>query len=258
MTITGDSPTHASARISEFILSEQLVNRHSPARFDIYRIWPIIAEAGVDPSFALAQFWAESLYGTAGWSTITGSWGNILFPNTTIAESHEYHASNGFHYAAYDNWVDSVRDYVGLLGKYRDIQTPVTGDTSKIYWATAKWIGKVPGSAFHLEYLGVVLWRIKQYDSARPKAGDRMIFAGESGINTTTRYALKHGTPLYEAPGLPAYASYQGADTSVRWLGRSNNTTFGAIVINTSHGSPSGTQADLVVYVGSVKDSQIT
>jgi hypothetical protein len=259
MTITGDSPTFAQPRISEFTFAEPLVGRSSPARFEIYKIWQIILDAGVDPSYALAQFWAESLYGTAGWATITGSWGNILFPNTTITTATEYSASNGYHYAKYSNWPDAVHDYVGLLAQYRNLTGGPAGDTSKIYWATAKWIGKQPGSPAHQEYLDVVLWRMNQYEaSTQPKEGERMIFAGNSGITTKQRFLLRKGTAFSESPGAEPYSKYTGNDTKVRWLGRVNNTSWGAIVVKTQHASQDGTQHDLVVYVNGVKDADIT
>lgn len=256
MTVNEDSLTHAEPRITELTFASILAEKHSPAMFSVRDIWPILLDFGVDPSFALAVFWTESLYGTAGWATQTGSWGNQLFVNTTIGESTLYKASNGYEYAKYANWVDAVRDYCGLLAQYEEWATEANF-TSNIFYATAKWIGRPPGSADHIQYLHVVLWRMNQYDLRPPSKGDPMIQL-EPGTITKKKFLLRHDTPLYDRAGDASYGRYAGPDTRVRWLGFINNTSWGAVILHTQHGSSVlGVAEDASITIANARESDL-
>lgn len=256
--ISGSLATHAEPRISEYTFADVLARAGSPARSEIRRYWSRFLDAGVDPCFGLAQFYAESAYGKLGWNLWADlhSWGNVLYENRTISECEKYEASNGFNYAKYPDWTAGVRDYVGLLGQYEEWSPDLRiGDITTIYGATAKWIAKVPGSEQHLAYLNIVLWRMGQYMTTTRTKGEMSIQAGQYA---TKRYRLRKGTPLYDEPGGLAYGTFRGTDTNVRWVGFHNNTSWGAIVIHTQHGSSvPGVAEDMVVWIANVHEEDL-
>lgn len=194
------SPTHAPPRITVEKFISLLKSKNSPAVPEANAVWGVLLDKGVDPSFALAQYRVESQYGTEGHAKVTGSWGNMLFDkNLTILASGKYAPGNGYTYATYDNFVDAITDYCRYLAWYRDEY-----NFWDIYRATARWIGKAPGSPGHTSYVTIVVNDMIEYEFEEDEfyeVGDKMI-AAQGYIDKVSEKIAKRifvptGTILY-------------------------------------------------------------
>ena len=138
----------AGPTLTETSFVDRLRAVGSPALAEGRAIYRTLVSGGVNPAFALGTFHAESHSGTRGYATYTKNWGNILF----YEWEREYGATpyapgNGYTYAKYKTWLDSIRAYVALLNRYqRSGYTTVSS-------ASARWLGTVEGSDRHLRYL---------------------------------------------------------------------------------------------------------
>ncbi len=106
---------------------------------------------GINPSFALGTFHAESSSGVAGYATVTRNWGNILWyaweaPFGAVAYD-PAPVGSGYVYAKYPTWLASIRAYVDLLGRYD------TSGYRTVSQASARWLGTTEGSDRHMRYL---------------------------------------------------------------------------------------------------------
>jgi hypothetical protein len=138
----------AGPTLTEASFVDRLRAVGSPALGEARAIYRTLVNGGVNPAFSLGTFHAESHSGTRGYAVYTKNWGNILF----YEWEREYGATpyapgNGYTYAKYKTWLDSVRAYVALLNRYhRSGYTTVSS-------ASAHWLGTVEGSDRHLRYL---------------------------------------------------------------------------------------------------------
>ena len=148
---------HASARImapatiTEASFIARLRDVGSPALPEGRAIYATLVAAGVNPSFALGTFHAESHSGLAGHATVTRNWGNILWyaweaPFGAVPYDPEP-VGKGYVYASYPTWLASVRAYVDLLGRYE------TSGYRTVSQASARWLGTTEGSDRHMRYL---------------------------------------------------------------------------------------------------------
>lgn len=260
-------PTHAPPRITELTFGNALIE--GPRLFsgadEIDTIWKTLTEAGVDPSFALGQFWVESLFGTAGWNIWAEpklySWGNILYENTSLKGTPgvtKYAASNGFNYTAYPNWTTGVVDYCMLLDKY-DKQSPDSryGDTSTIDGATAKWAAKSPTSDSHLNYLEIVLGRMTRYDNRTDWEGELAIFTPGMTYSTNRRYSINAGDRWYLKPGGSTSYVFKAASVAI-FLGQVAGTSWFAIRVLTARLSTDGKTRPVIGYLPNFNPARLT
>jgi hypothetical protein len=138
----------AGPTLTEASFVDRLRAVGSPALAEGRSIYRTLVGGGVNPAFALGTFHAESHSGTRGYAVITKNWGNILFYSWEIEYgATPYAPGNGYTYAKYKTWLDSVRAYVALLNRYhRSGYTTVSS-------ASAHWLGTIEGSDRHLRYL---------------------------------------------------------------------------------------------------------
>lgn len=250
MLPTKDSPTLALPRITAARFKSLLQTKNSPAVPESNEVYNILVAQGVDVSFGLAQFRVESQYGTAGYAKITGSWGNMLHDtHLTTHESGTYSPGNGYTYATYANYVDAITDYCTYIHWYKDQYSLDT-----IYEATARWIGKVPGSPGHESYVQTIINDMIEYEYPQGgyESGDRMIYFGDAFDRATGKIVQKYG-PI--SSGLQLYRGasdefplkkYSGATGNAWWLGFVNGgKDWGAIVIGTTLADPDAT----IVYI---------
>lgn len=249
------SPTHAKAGITKGRFTQLLHSKNSPATPEASIVYDEFVAGGVDPAFALAQFRVESQYATAGYAKITGSWGNMLYdPNLTLLSGPPYHVSSGYTYATYTNFRDAALDYIRYLDWYRDHYG--YGD---IYRATARWIGKLPGSSGHLSYVTIVVNDMVEYeypDGTFYEAGDKMIYAGKAISNDriAQRYPITNGMPLYRGTNGDLLKNYSGAAADAKYLGNVNGSNeWGMILIKTSSADSDGT----LVYIKNIDPLKI-
>lgn len=249
MIPTQDSLTLAPPRITKARFKQLLQTKNSPAVPESDAVYDILVAQGVDVSFALAQFRVESQYGTAGYAKITGSWGNMLHDDhLTTHEDGTYTPSNGYTYATYANYVDAITDYCTYIHWYKDQYNLDT-----IYEATARWIGKVPGSSGHISYVTIIVNDMIEYEY--PQGGyeseDEMIYFGAAFDRAVGRivqkYPVTSGLTLYRGTNDSfVLKKYSGKDGLAWWLGFVNGgTAWGAIVIGTSSADPDAT----IVYI---------
>lgn len=253
---TKDSPTLAPARITKERFKALLKTKNSPAVAESDTVFAILVEEGVDPSFALAQFRVESQYGTAGHAAVTGSWGNMLYdPNLTILASGKYSPGNGYTYATYDNYTTAILDYCRYIHWYKDRYNLIS-----IYQATARWIGKVPGSAGHVSYTNIIISDMIEYEypTGGYESGDKMLYFGKAFDRATGRivqkYPVTYGLSLYRGTDGDFLKNYTGADGKAWWIGLVNgNPSWGALVIGTSSADADAT----IVYIKNPDVSKI-
>lgn len=242
------------ARITHDRFKQILSEQKSPALPYVDHIWTVLIDQGVDPSFALAHFQVESLYGKAGHAKVTHSWGNILWDAAWTPNAPKYAPGNGYTYAVYDNFGASIVDYAAYVNRYAvTADARYGGITDTIDEATARWTGA--GSltdAGHLRYVSIMLNNINTYYEYVPntfvEVGDKMIQVGSADVKTSTRYPVKNGTALYRGTNgdLLKYASFgNGSPSTVglcRFLGPvgqpwSDKTwAWGAVIVGTSTG----------------------
>lgn len=261
-------PTHAAPRITELTLANALTEtkaRVFQGAEEHETIWTTLLQYGVDPSFALGQFWTESLYGTAGWNIWSEppmrSWGNVLYVNSHLHDRSgvtAYKASNGFTYTAYPDWTTGVEDYCMLLADYaKNHDDRRYGDTALVYGASAKWMAKVPGSEEHLRYLDVVLGRMNRYDARTPFEGDMAIYGTGITYTTNKRYAVKTGDRWYLKPGGAVSYTFK-ADGSGYFLGQVNGTSWLAIRVMTARLSSDGKARAVIGYLANFDPKRVT
>ena len=235
---TPQSPTHAPARITAARFKQLLKTKNSPAVPESDEVFAILVEKGVDPSFALAQFRVESQYGTAGHAKVSGSWGNMLYDkNLTILASGKYAPGNGYIYATYSNYKDAITDYCRYLDWYRDQYG--FGD---IYQATARWIGKEPGSSGHISYVNIIISDMIAYENPPGtfyESGDKMIYGGPSFDKAkgqvVQKYPITVGMQLYRGTNGDELKTYQGTPGDAWFLGPVNGSwEWGVVGIGTS------------------------
>lgn len=249
----GSAPTYNSLtltppRITATRFKQLLSSKSSPAVPESDQVYQILLNEGVDPSFALAQFRVESQYGTAGYAKITHSWGNMLYDsNLTILANGKYSPGNGYTYATYSNYKFAITDYCRYIHWYKD---QYGFDT--IYEATARWIGKPPGSSGHISYINIIIDDMIKYEypSGGYESGDKMVYAGPSLIRSTGRLTLKYpveyGLQLYRGTDGSPLKKYTGSNGNAWWLGWVNGgKEWGAIFIGTSVADPDAT----LVYI---------
>jgi hypothetical protein len=245
MSINYDSPTLAPPRIEYGRFLQLLQSKNSPAVPEAIDIWNIFIGQGVDPSFALAQYRVESQYGTAGHAVVTGSWGNMLYDsNLTKLAVSRYSPGNGYTYAVYDSYRNAAIDYARYLHWYKDKYNLYT-----IYEATARWIGKVPGSSGHISYINIVINDMYEYEFQDGKfyeVGDKMIYGGAPFDRATGRivqkYPVINGMPLYRGTDGSILKNYSGPSSKIGdlksyawYLGLvQGSTDWGMICIGTS------------------------
>jgi len=249
MTPTPNSPTIAAPRITKAKFTSLLKTKNSPAVPEASAVYDILVQSGVDVSFALAQFRVESQYGTAGYAKITGSWGNMLHDaNLTTHENGTYSPGNGYTYATYANYVDAITDYCTYIHWYKDKYNLLT-----IYDATARWIGKAPGSTGHLSYVTTIINDMIEYEypDGNYQSGDEMIYFGPSLDRNkgqiVLKYPVTYGLQLYRgATDQFPLKKYSGPNGKAWWIGFVNGgKDWGAIVIGTSSADADAT----VVYI---------
>lgn len=263
----GSALTHSAPRITELTFADALSEgpRVFTGMSEIGSIWQVLIDAKVDPSFALGQFWVESLFGTAGWNIWSDpplhSWGNILYPNSTVRGTPgvgQYSASNGYHYTYYPDWTTGVRDYVGLLDQYAKSGVSTQyGDLRTIDGATAKWTAKDPDSTAHLNYLDIVLGRMARYDGRADWEGDTLLTTSGITYNTNKRYAIKAGDRWYPKAGGATSYEFRSDSTAI-YLGEVSGTSWGAIRVITARFSSDGKSKPVIGYIKGVKASRIT
>lgn len=141
----------APATITEASFIARLRAVGSPALPEGSAIYRTLVAAGVNPSFALGTFQAESSSGKAGYAVTTKNWGNILWytweaPFGAVPYDPPP-VGSGYVYASYPTWLASVRAYVDLLGRYQ------TSGYRTVSQASARWLGTTEGSDRHMQYL---------------------------------------------------------------------------------------------------------
>ena len=83
----------------------------SPAFASGAAIFAALLVDGINPSFALGVFQAESSSGTRGYAVTTLNWGNMLYHSWQAAYGAvPYAPGNGYTYARFPTWLASVRE----------------------------------------------------------------------------------------------------------------------------------------------------
>lgn len=260
MTPTPQSPTLALPRITAAKFKSLLKSKNSPAVPESDAVYNILLAQSVDPSFALAQFRVESQYGTAGFAKETGSWGNMLWDsNLTVLASGKVTKIVGgkpYTYATYANYRNAIIDYCGYIHWYIGEYGLTT-----IYGATARWIGKDPGSTGHQSYVTTIINDMIEYEYPQGgyESGDKMIYFGPSLDRNTGQMTLKYpvtvGLQLYRGADVSfPLKKYSGTPGKAWWLGFVNGgKEWGAIVIGTTLADADAT----VVYIKNPDPSKI-
>ncbi len=266
-------PTHSAPRLTELTFLDALTEgpRVFSAPQEVGSIWRTLIQYGVDPSLALGQFWAESLFATAGYAidsaedgTPLRALGNILSVNSvllargTTGVSTWSNHSHTYTYAQYATWTLGAEDYCLHLDQYvRNSPDSRYGDTSVIRGATAKWIGKPLDSEEHLRYLDVVLGRMDRYESREPWEGDMAIFSDGVSYSSSKRYAIKAGDRWYLKAG--GTVSYQfRVDASVHFMGRVMDTSWFAVRVNTGRFTSDGKSRPVIAYLPNFSASRLS
>ncbi|HET8784142.1 MAG TPA: hypothetical protein VFM38_00790, partial [Candidatus Limnocylindrales bacterium] len=106
----------AGPTITEDSFVDRLRAVSSPALSEGRSIYRTLIAGGVNASFSLGTFHAESHSGTRGYATVTKNWGNILYYAWTADfGAVPYSPGNGYTYAKFPSWLASIRAYVDLL-----------------------------------------------------------------------------------------------------------------------------------------------
>lgn len=250
------SPTLAAPRITAIKFRELLLSKNSPATTDSSAVYSSLANNGVDVSFALAQFRVESQYGTAGYAKDTGSWGNMLYDSSLTVRASGHMTFGSYTYATYSNYVDAVEDYSNYIHWYITKYGLTT-----IYEATARWIGKTPGSPYHLTYVDAIVSDMTAYEYAPGtfyEVGDFMVYAGPALDRATgklvQKYPVQTGDTLYKGTDGTVLKTYQGTSGLAWWLGPVQGSwSWGALFIGTSAADPDAT----LVYIKNPSKAKI-
>jgi len=108
----------AGPTLTEDSFVDRLRAVSSPALTEGRSIYRTLVAGGVNPAFSLGTFHAESHSGTRGYATYTKNWGNILYYSWTADfGATPYSPGNGYTYAKFTTWLDSVRAYVDQIGR---------------------------------------------------------------------------------------------------------------------------------------------
>ena len=251
------SPTLAPPRITAARFKQLLMSKNSPAVPESDAIYAYLVAQKVDPSFALGQFRVESQYATAGYAAISGSFGNMLYDAAlTTHNKGTYSPGNGYTYASYDTFLNAVIDYCVYIHEYIDVYNLTT-----IYGATARWIGKIPGSTGHISYVNAIISDMVYYEyppGTSIETGDKMIFAGASFNKftgkVTQKYPITTGMDLYRGTNGDFLKKYTGVPGNAWWLGFVNGgTEWGVVFIGTLLADPVAT----LVYIKNPVKSKI-
>jgi len=246
-TPSRDSLTLTPPRITKVEFASILATAKSPAASEAGQVFEILTASGVDPSFALAQFRVESQYGKAGYAAITGSWGNMLYDSSLCVHAKPidgraapyYKATNGYTYATYLNYKDAIADYCNYIHWYKD-----NYGLDTIYEATARWIGKVAGSKYHLNYVDIIVNDMISYEFKEGEfyeTGDKMLVCVNDNFDTTTgrvktKYPVKDGQELFRGTDGTSFKTLDlSTPTSLAWfIGDANGSTdWGSVFIRT-------------------------
>lgn len=262
MTPTPNSPTLAPPRITKEKFKSLLKTKNSPAVPESDIVYQTLQLSAVDVSFALAQFRVESQYGTAGYAKETGSWGNMLWdPILTTHASGKLTktTSSGaqYTYATYANYHNAIIDYCTYIHWYI---SEYGLDT--IYGATARWIGKNPGSSGHQSYVTAIINDMIEYEYPQGgyESGDEMIYFGPSLDRNkgqlTLKYPVSSGLQLYRGANESfPLKEYSGTAGKAWWIGFVNGgKAWGAIVIGTTVADADAT----IVYIKNPDSNKIT
>lgn len=241
------SPTHDAPRISKERFTQLLKSKGSPATPEASMVYDLLILGGVEPAFALAQYRVESQYGTAGFAAETGSWGNMLHDRnlTLLGSGTQTEVVDGrtYVYATYDTFADAIQDYIRYLDWYRDEYGLDT-----IYEATARWLGRAPGSVGHLNYVRTIVSDMIEYqyiEGTFYETGDKMINTNTYVDRLTgklkAKLFVKTGTLLYrgtdgvELKKLSPGTGVAGLD--LWFLGPVNDSwEWGSVIVGLSDG----------------------
>jgi hypothetical protein len=258
------APTHRPARITELTFANALLE--GPHVFkgmgEIGAIWATLAMYGVDASFALGQFYAESFFGNAGYAkdaaddgTPLHAIGNILSVNSPLLDRDEPGVatwSNHAHtytYARYSTWALGALDYCLLLRNYAMGFDPRYGDSSMIFGATARWAGKAPGSIEHRAYMDAIVGRMDTYDGRPPWEGDMAIIAPVDTVpSSNARYQIRMGDRWFEKAGGHVSHAFT-ADMLIPFFGLVGGTSWFAVGVRTGRFSTDGSLRSAEVYL---------
>lgn len=242
-----NSPTHAAPRISLSTFTSRLKSKNSPAVPEAKIVYDYLVAHNIDVSFALAHFRVESQYGTAGYGVVTKSWGNSLWDaELTPHAVGKYSPGNGYTYAKYNSYEQSIWDYVLILDTYA-----FDRGLSTIYQSASEWIGPNKTEAAHQSYTNVIISDMIAYEFPPGEfyeAGDEMVYAGKAIVGSTImqRYWVDKGLDLYRGTDgsiLKKYAGEAGKALFLGWVNGSKD--WGMIRIKTSSADPDGT----LVYI---------
>src|SRR5690349_1677677 len=102
----------AGPTLTEDSFVDRLRAVSSPALSEGRSIYRSMVAGGVNVAFALGTFHAETHSGTRGYATYTKNWGNILYYAWTANfGATPYSPGNGYTYAKFPTWLDSVHAY---------------------------------------------------------------------------------------------------------------------------------------------------
>lgn len=243
-----------------------LVEFRSPARGAAQSIYDQLVAGGVDATFALAQFLAESNYGTRGFAATTKSWANILWdaawtptrPKTTFQVG-----SATYTYATYASFEESISDYVAYLQRYATTTDRRYGDSSVIDGACARWVGNALASEDHKRYVSTVINAMNRYivvPGTFYETRDLMIYAGKAQVDSKARYPIANGTALYRGTDGSLLKYFNGTAGLAKFFGPVNQPwsdatwAWGMVRIGTSSADPEGT----LCYVKNPAKSKVT
>lgn len=94
-------------RISRQYFKQILLNARSNAVLSSNELYDACVAKGIDPTVALAFFWHESTYGTAGVGKTHLNWGNLRSGKRQLG------TTGGF--AVYRTWLDGLQDWLDLI-----------------------------------------------------------------------------------------------------------------------------------------------
>jgi hypothetical protein len=185
-------PTHrydrdlilARPTLNETSFVDRLRAADSPALQAGPAIYRRLVRTGVNPSFALGMFHAESHSGTAGYAVITKNWGNILFYSWTRKYgATPYAPGNGYTYAKFPTWKASVRALAALFRRYWNSGYRTVGSTS------ARWLGTRQGSKRHLRYLNNIVAAMTILPDDSNPTVTRLALPSKSGPDVLVRWS---------------------------------------------------------------------
>ena len=128
----------------------------SPALGEAQAIYNEFVATGFNLEIALGQFAAESAYGTKGYAVTTKSWGNQLYASWLSGHAVPYSPGNGYTYARFASWADSVTwGYIPLMTAYNKAGYTTLGTMA------AHWLGATVGDARWTAYTNNIMNAMK-------------------------------------------------------------------------------------------------